>query len=201
MRRFTDSEEVLVVLLFYWAFLVHPKMKSPTMSDGHTDGIPLMTGHPPAEDLGVQFPNYDNLIYFEPFNSPLSLVLGELGPGISFGGSLKFINDRGRAWVTNRGWSSSLISKIRLFARSWISRFQFSKAYNLVNHVSHNKLWSNFCLKKWEELIYCGKSWNIGQVCFECLMFMNFVALLRKICTAFLFNEAVSTERLLNYPV
>jgi hypothetical protein len=48
----------------------------------------------------------------------------------------------------------------------------------LENHVSHNELWSNFCLKKWEELIYCGKSWNIGQVCLiECLMFMNFVAL------------------------
>jgi hypothetical protein len=75
---------------------VHPKMKSPTMSDGHTDGILPMTGHPPAEDLGVQFPNYDNLIYFEPFNSPSSLVLGELGPDISFGRSLKFINDRGR---------------------------------------------------------------------------------------------------------
>jgi hypothetical protein len=48
----------------------------------------------------------------------------------------------------------------------------------LENHVSHNELWSKFCLKKWEELIYCGKSWNIGQVCFECLMFMNFVALI-----------------------
>jgi hypothetical protein len=48
----------------------------------------------------------------------------------------------------------------------------------LENHVSHNELWSNFCLKKWEELIYWGKSWNIGQVCLECLMFMNFVALI-----------------------
>jgi hypothetical protein len=27
-------------------------------------------------------------------------------------------------------------------------------------------------------MTYCGKSWNIGQVCFECLMFMNCVALI-----------------------
>jgi hypothetical protein len=83
-----------------------------------------------------------------------------------------------RAWVTNRGWSSSLISKIWLFARSGINKISIFKSIYLKNHVSHNELRSNFCLKKWEELIYCGKSWNIGQVCFECLMFMNFVALI-----------------------
>jgi hypothetical protein len=61
----------------------------------------------------------------------------------------------------------------------------------LENHLSHNELWSNFCLKKWEELIYCGKSWNIGQ--FECLMFMNFVALIYCVKHALLsfLNEAV----------
>jgi hypothetical protein len=83
-----------------------------------------------------------------------------------------------RASVTNRGWSSSLISKIWLFARSGISKISIFKSIYLESHVSHNELWSTFCLKKWEELIYCGKSWNIGQVCFECLMFMNFVALI-----------------------
>jgi hypothetical protein len=84
------------------------------------------------------------------------------------------------AWasVTNRGWSSSLISKIWLFARSGISKISIVKSIYLENYVSHDELWSNFCLKKWEELTYCGKSWNIGQVCFECLMFMNFVALI-----------------------
>jgi hypothetical protein len=46
--------------------------------------------------------------------------------------------------------------------------------------------------------IYCGKSWNIGQVRFECLMFMimNFVALinnlLRKTCTAVFLFKAIS---------
>jgi hypothetical protein len=80
--------------------------------------------------------------------------------------------------VTNRGWSSSLISKIWLFASSGINKISIFKSIYLENHVSHNELWSNFCLKKWEELIYCGKSWNIGKVCSECLMFMNFVALI-----------------------
>jgi hypothetical protein len=83
-----------------------------------------------------------------------------------------------RARVTNRGWSSSLISKIWLFARCGISKISIFKSVYLENHVSHNELWSNFCSKKWEELIYCVKSWNIGQVCFEYLMFMNFVALI-----------------------
>jgi hypothetical protein len=61
-----------------------------------------------------------------------------------------------------------------------ISKISIFKSIYLENHVSHNDLWSKFCLKKWEELIYYGKSWNIGQVRFECLMFMimNFVALI-----------------------
>jgi hypothetical protein len=83
-----------------------------------------------------------------------------------------FINNRGRMNMVHMGgphWSQkySCISKISIF-----------KNIYLENHVSHNELWSKFCLKKWEELIYYGKSWNIGQVCFECLMFMNFVALI-----------------------
>jgi hypothetical protein len=71
-----------------------------------------------------------------------------------------------RAWVTNRGWSSSLILKIWLFARSGISKISIFKSIYLEKHVSYNELWSNF-LKKLEELIYCGKSWNIRQVCFD----------------------------------
>ena len=98
-------------------------------------------------------------------------------------------------------WTSSLISKIWLFARGGLSKISIFRSIYLKNHVSRNELWNNFCWKKWEELIYYGKSWNIGQVCFEFLMFMNFVALynlLRKTCAAFLFNEAVS---FLNCPV
>jgi hypothetical protein len=81
-----------------------------------------------------------------------------------------------RASLTVRGWSSSLISKIWLVARSGISKISIFKSIYLEHHVSHNELCSSyFCLKKWEELIYCGKSWNIGQVYIECLMFMNFM--------------------------
>jgi hypothetical protein len=74
-----------------------------------------------------------------------------------------------------------------LFARSGISKISIFKSIYLENHVSHNELWSNFCLKKWEELIYCGKSWNIWM--FNVYEFCCF-NLLRKTCTAFLFNEA-----------
>jgi hypothetical protein len=37
-----------------------------------------------------------------------------------------------------------------------ISKISIFKSIYLENHVSHNELWSNFCLKKWEELIYYG---------------------------------------------
>jgi hypothetical protein len=98
-------------------------------------------------------------------------------------------------WPLTDPHMTSLIWKICLFARSGINKISIFKSIYLENHVSYNELWSNFCLKKWEELIYCGKSWNIGQVCFEYLMFMNFVALIYCVKmhwpTAFLFNEAV----------
>ena len=67
-------------------------------------------------------------------------------------------------------------SKVHQWSRAWVTNRSIFKSTHLENHVSHNKLWSNFCLKKWEELKYSGKWWNIGQVCFECLMFMNYVA-------------------------
>jgi hypothetical protein len=70
------------------------------------------------------------------------------------------------------------------------------KAPNKMSFDHLRQLWLSiqFCLKKWEELIYYGKSWNIQQVCFEYLMFMNFVALTfcLKTWTVFLFNEALS---------
>ena len=55
---------------------MHPKMKSPTMSDDHTDGILPMAGRTPAEELGIQFPNCDTLIYFFSLKKKPSLVLG-----------------------------------------------------------------------------------------------------------------------------
>jgi hypothetical protein len=52
---------------------------------------------------------------------------------------LKFINDRGRVTMVH-GWTSSLISKICLFARSGISKISIVKSIYLENHVSHNEL-------------------------------------------------------------
>jgi hypothetical protein len=46
--------------------------------------------------------------------------------------------------------------KRRLFARIGISKISNFKSIYLENHVSHNGLWSSFCLKKWEKLIYYG---------------------------------------------
>jgi hypothetical protein len=67
------------------------------------------------------------------------------------------------------GWSSSLISKI------WLSE---AYIWKITFHTMSFEAVFVWTLKKLEELFYCGKSWNIGQVCFECLMFMNFVALI-----------------------
>jgi hypothetical protein len=82
------------------------------------------------------------------------------------------------AWPTIlSGWSSSLISKIWLSAcRSGISKISILKTY-IWKIVSYTTSLKQFCLKKWEELIYYGKSWNIRQVFFEYLMYTNFVAL------------------------
>ena len=86
------------------------------------------------------------------------------------------------SWARDYGSWVNLLTDLKntavFIARSGIRKISIFKSIYLENHVSRNELWSNFCLKKWEELIYCGKSWNIGQVCFECLMFMNFVALI-----------------------
>jgi hypothetical protein len=36
-----------------------------------------------------------------------------------------------------------------LFARSGINKISIFKSIYLENHVSHNEIWSNFCLKNW----------------------------------------------------
>ena len=51
----------------------------------------------------------------------------------------KFINDRGPVTMVH-GWTSSLISKIWLFASSGISKISIFKSIYLENQVSHNEL-------------------------------------------------------------
>ena len=99
-------------------------------------------------------------------SEPTALARGEgtnsagyLYPGIEkHSRSLKFMNYRGRVTMIH-GWTS-LISKIQMFARIGISKISNFKNRYLENRVSHNELGSNFCVKKWEESIYYGKSWN-----------------------------------------
>ena len=96
-----------------------------------------------------------------------------------------------------------------LYARSGISTLRILKQdFNFQKHIfgkSRFTQWAFeaiFVWKKWEELIYYGKSWNIGQVYMDSLMLMNFVSLIvycvkHALLPVYLFNEAVS---FLNYP-
>jgi hypothetical protein len=100
-----------------------------------------------------------------------------------------------RPLVTNRGWSSSLISKIWLFASSGINKISIFKSIYLENHVSHNELW-NASQFLFEEMRRIDLLWKIVEYRESLLRMFNVYEfccfnLLRRTCTAFLFNEAV----------
>jgi hypothetical protein len=76
-----------------------------------------------------------------------------------------------------RGWLSSLISKIWLIAcRSGMSKISILKDIYLENRFIYNKL-EAILFEEIRRFDLLWKSLNIRQVCFEYLMFTNFVAL------------------------
>jgi hypothetical protein len=84
-----------------------------------------------------------------------------------------------------------------------MSKISILKDENRENRFIYNNL-EAMLFEKWEELIYYGKSWNIRQVCFEYLMFTNFVALtfcLAKKHELFsFFNEALRSSKFHKLP-